>query len=131
MSGSTAGARGRTAAAASSPTRLKGAAFTLLGKLGEGCGTASGPGGQPPGLPFCQIFSSLKKSLPLSSVTMKAGKFSTWMRQIASMPSSGYSSTSTFLMQFRSEEHTSELQSPVHLVCRLLLEKKKKKKTKT
>src|SRR5438552_11008699 len=30
----------------------------------------------------------------------------------------------------RSEEHTSELQSPDHLVCRLLLEKKKKK-TKT
>src|SRR5258708_28554992 len=30
-------------------------------------------------------------------------------------PSSGY----------RSEEHTSELQSPDHLVCRLLLEKKK------
>src|SRR5690348_18065116 len=29
----------------------------------------------------------------------------------------------------RSEEHTSERQSPVHLVCRLLLEKKKKKKT--
>src|SRR4051794_41295591 len=29
----------------------------------------------------------------------------------------------------RSEEHTSELQSPVHLVCRLLLEKKKKKYT--
>src|SRR5690348_17932623 len=27
--------------------------------------------------------------------------------------------------EFRSEEHTSELQSPVHLVCRLLLEKKK------
>src|SRR5438876_2619919 len=26
--------------------------------------------------------------------------------------------------RFRSEEHTSELQSPVHLVCRLLLEKK-------
>src|SRR5437867_8997007 len=29
----------------------------------------------------------------------------------------------------RSEEHTSELQSPYDLVCRLLLEKKKKKKT--
>src|SRR5258708_31411296 len=29
----------------------------------------------------------------------------------------------------RSEEHTSELQSPDHLVCRLLLEKKKKHKT--
>src|SRR5438552_9793397 len=31
------------------------------------------------------------------------------------------------LIQIRSEEHTSELQSPDHLVCRLLLEKKKKK----
>src|SRR5258708_19145330 len=29
--------------------------------------------------------------------------------------------------RLRSEEHTSELQSPDHLVCRLLLEKKKKK----
>src|SRR2546422_866600 len=29
----------------------------------------------------------------------------------------------------RSEEHTSELQSRLHLVCRLLLEKKKKKRT--
>src|SRR5215813_14816832 len=31
----------------------------------------------------------------------------------------------------RSEEHTSELQSRPHLVCRLLLEKKKKNKQKT
>src|SRR2546426_4863579 len=31
------------------------------------------------------------------------------------------------LEQRRSEEHTSELQSPCNLVCRLLLEKKKKK----
>src|SRR2546429_6548806 len=29
------------------------------------------------------------------------------------------------VMQFRSEEHTSELQSRLHLVCRLRLEKKK------
>src|SRR2546422_7503062 len=33
-------------------------------------------------------------------------------------------------MGFRSEEHTSELQSRLHLVCRLLLEKKKKKSNK-
>src|SRR5258708_27895573 len=32
-------------------------------------------------------------------------------------------------MIHRSEEHTSELQSPDHLVCRLLLEKKKKNRT--
>src|SRR5258708_31961272 len=31
------------------------------------------------------------------------------------------------LNEYRSEEHTSELQSPDHLVCRLLLEKKKTK----
>src|SRR5947208_12342335 len=31
----------------------------------------------------------------------------------------------SFSCVFRSEEHTSELQSPDHLVCRLLLEKKK------
>src|SRR6266581_9221392 len=30
---------------------------------------------------------------------------------------------------WRSEEHTSELQSPVHLVCRLLLEKKNNPRT--
>src|SRR5438874_7401497 len=34
------------------------------------------------------------------------------------------------LSKFRSEEHTSELQSRRDLVCRLLLEKKKKKKKK-
>src|SRR2546426_7792625 len=38
--------------------------------------------------------------------------------------------TSQFLYEVtsRSEEHTSELQSPCNLVCRLLLEKKKKEK---
>src|SRR2546425_8582817 len=40
------------------------------------------------------------------------------------MPSSSATS-------WRSEEHTSELQSLAYLVCRLLLEKKKKKKKKT
>src|SRR5687768_18035968 len=35
---------------------------------------------------------------------------------------------SDHLPEIRSEEHTSELQSRLHLVCRLLLEKKKKNK---
>src|SRR6266705_2070266 len=51
---------------------------------------------------------------------------------------SGSSSTSCITISYhedavtvaRSEEHTSELQSPYDLVCRLLLEKKKKKKKK-
>src|SRR5689334_24898450 len=37
------------------------------------------------------------------------------------------SNASKFTKEGRSEEHTSELQSQFHLVCRLLLEKKKKK----
>src|SRR5438552_12166561 len=41
-------------------------------------------------------------------------------RPSARLPNTGTDSV-------RSEEHTSELQSPDHLVCRLLLEKKKKK----
>src|SRR5690348_17921250 len=47
-------------------------------------------------------------------------------------PASGFQSLQYRVLEFllgnenaRSEEHTSELQSPVHLVCRLLLEKKK------
>src|SRR5687768_18196106 len=42
----------------------------------------------------------------------------------------GLGPTDDDLTRERSEEHTSELQSRLHLVCRLLLEKKKKKKTK-
>src|SRR5258708_17983264 len=38
--------------------------------------------------------------------------------------------TARLCVRSRSEEHTSELQSPDHLVCRLLLEKKKERQTK-
>src|SRR5215216_8156185 len=38
------------------------------------------------------------------------------------------SASSASVLETRSEEHTSELQSPDHLVCRLLLEKKKRTK---
>src|SRR2546426_8882099 len=37
--------------------------------------------------------------------------------------------TVVYATDARSEEHTSELQSPCNIVCRLLLEKKKKKTT--
>src|SRR5256885_9952711 len=38
-----------------------------------------------------------------------------------------YAGAVVFLREIRSEEHTSELQSPCNLVCRLLLEKKKQR----
>src|SRR5690348_5812853 len=53
------------------------------------------------------------------------------VRGMAGSPLSGVGNpwllTSPTVEKVRSEEHTSELQSPVHLVCRLLLEKKKKR----
>src|SRR5438552_7319549 len=58
-------------------------------------------------------------SVSVWSFPAAAGTF--WKKRAAS--STVMSSTS------RSEEHTSELQSPDHLVCRLLLEKKKTKHT--
>src|SRR5258708_27157402 len=53
------------------------------------------------------------------------------LRRDLSMPSAFHLPLSVHraLPADRSEEHTSELQSPDHLVCRLLLEKKKKKTT--
>src|SRR2546422_7192806 len=46
---------------------------------------------------------------------------------IALLPSCAKSSAASRSIHSRSEEHTSELQSRLHLVCRLLLEKKKER----
>src|SRR5438876_3669904 len=63
--------------------------------------------------PYTTLFRSLTTALTGRTVTVSkvtgtwTGSAITWTNQPT-----------------RSEEHTSELQSPVHLVCRLLLEKK-------
>src|SRR2546422_2764783 len=46
-------------------------------------------------------------------------------------PEAAASNPGVAQLTFRSEEHTSELQSRLHLVCRLLLEKKKKTEIQT
>src|SRR5689334_24818529 len=51
------------------------------------------------------------------------GRPSTYASTVGTIQDRGYVNT----RGSRSEEHTSELQSQFHLVCRLLLEKKKKK----
>src|SRR2546422_3689142 len=61
-------------------------------------------------------------ALPISpSPKQVCAQTSAWAFNI-SKPGSAASAASPFT---RSEEHTSELQSRLHLVCRLLLEKKK------
>src|SRR5438309_12038079 len=66
---------------------------------------------------------SLHDALPISSTTASARPTKQRLRRPSRRRSGSWVPTS-----IRSEEHTSELQSQFHLVCRLLLEKKKKQK---
>ena len=61
-----------------------------------------------PGVEYSEVYKNRDKIRPITDYSEDGGR--------------------SFLGLERSEEHTSELQSPMYLVCRLLLEKKKKKK---
>src|SRR5256885_10804041 len=82
----------------------------------------------------CSGRSHLPVCLEICAPAFRHLSFSTWFRisgasHAASKASAKGSTPSTHSIHFasrRSEEHTSELQSPCNLVCRLLLEKKKK-----
>src|SRR5438552_8054096 len=77
--------------------------------------------------PYTTLFRSLLAA-STSWLTMRASsRFAVGPTQ---PPTSGRRFTTPTWSRWRSEEHTSELQSPDHLVCRLLLEKKKKNKKK-
>src|SRR2546429_6523783 len=64
--------------------------------------------------PYTTLFRSTRRTALLSSRFTAHGLWFTDMSELSE------------LYQQRSEEHTSELQSRLHLVCRLLLEKKNK-----
>src|SRR5690625_1030161 len=49
-----------------------------------------------------------------------------WTKSHTSQPEAHFAARTFLVLQQRSEEHTSELQSRGHIVCRLLLEKKNK-----
>src|SRR2546422_6187380 len=68
--------------------------------------------------PYTTLFRSL---LPYTSDVDATNTFFRFLQAAASTTSV----VLTFVSIVRSEEHTSELQSRLHLVCRLLLEKKK------
>src|SRR5439155_26788180 len=76
---------------------------------------------------------SLHDALPISLLTLSPLKVATPPAAVtvavpASVPPPGFAPSATVTLPLagtRSEEHTSELQSRGHLVCRLLLEKKK------
>src|SRR5690348_18193546 len=84
---------------------------------------------RPPSSPLFP-YTTLFRSLCPHGVLRSMSGWCRWTRR-RSPPRSGVSpafrpsaSGSLEGLADRSEEHTSELQSPVHLVCRLLLEKK-------
>src|SRR5687768_17811143 len=85
--------------------------------------------------PYTTLFRSPPRPVRVGN-TNKESPFSwTWPNGLGSILKK-LSSRSASLVTLpspplRSEEHTSELQSRLHLVCRLLLEKKKKQKTNT
>src|SRR5258708_15796291 len=78
---------------------------------------------------------SLHDALPISIDDTKSGKSNAEKRRMPRLESRHFfwpanarkAQTIRTRSSMRSEEHTSELQSPDHLVCRLLLEKKHKK----
>src|SRR5258708_25762978 len=73
--------------------------------------------------PYTTLFRSLAVGVDVGGSSIKCA--------LIDLDTGGFAgerfSTPTPAQGSRSEEHTSELQSPDHLVCRLLLEKKKKK----
>src|SRR5438552_17247570 len=78
--------------------------------------------------PTTEIYTlSLHDALPISSGLTAPWTISSPRPYAAVMNTTSRKPDSSPL-RMRSEEHTSELQSPDHLVCRLLLEKKKRKR---
>src|SRR5690348_17448636 len=73
--------------------------------------------------PYTTLFRSMRGCSPVCLLMSISSAAFLIARKAASITNSG-APTKVTTVRFRSEEHTSELQSPVHLVCRLLLEKK-------
>src|SRR2546429_2163003 len=75
--------------------------------------------------PYTTLFRSQQDWVTSSCIGMTKSSAVFSCRSTYSAPSTSLRTASPLSHSSRSEEHTSELQSRLHLVCRLLLEKKK------
>src|SRR5438552_4523724 len=81
-----------------------------------------------PLFPYTTLFRSLRTHNTYALLLTAAGQaYQSAAALLRSRLDLIHTAVARCLCSRRSEEHTSELQSPDHLVCRLLLEKKKKK----
>src|SRR5690242_21042005 len=78
--------------------------------------------------PYTTLFRSAVSAIPGSCEEVFPRGVARFRAQLHEGREPGGNSPSRSTPRARSEEHTSELQSHVNLVCRLLLEKKKKQK---
>src|SRR2546426_3912288 len=69
---------------------------------------------------------SITPATPCSFCAVSGDRVSSVVFAPSLAAAASFASSMSHATMFRSEEHTSELQSPCNLVCRLLLEKKKK-----
>src|SRR5437879_10567252 len=76
--------------------------------------------------PYTTLFRSIAFGIAVSTLGFLSQNILTAPRVYFAMAEDGLFFRSVAWLSPRSEEHTSELQSPMYLVCRLLLEKKKK-----
>src|SRR2546421_7122761 len=78
---------------------------------------------------FCRNTSITRNtSVAASASVIITSRMATLMKVVESNAQNQLTPAGKLVLGVRSEEHTSELQSRSDLVCRLLLEKKKKKK---
>src|SRR5437867_7105806 len=80
--------------------------------------------------PYTTLFRSCVYLVDCAVPTVLAGLTARLTSRATVVLDTGDATAALVRSSGRSEEHTSELQSPYDLVCRLLLEKKKKKKQK-
>src|SRR2546422_1413438 len=80
--------------------------------------------------PYTTLFRSYLLNVPIILLWMAIchGTMTSFKELIREKPFAPFFGLYIMILCSRSEEHTSELQSRLHLVCRLLLEKKKKDK---
>src|SRR4051812_49853860 len=82
--------------------------------------------------PYTTLFRSPRRGRPRGvgdGPRASVGRGARREHQLRARHRAGEGAMARALAELRSEEHTSELQSHVNLVCRLLLEKKKKRLT--